>query len=377
MKNNKSKRTKKILYLMHIDWQWVKQRPQFIAECLAEHYDVVVSYKNSFRKNNLSKSHPPKSVVLKKLYAFPFSRFNFISKLNKHFIRIQIAKIKSDADIIWLTHPLMYSFVMSRLDDEVLLIYDCMDDALEFPEAKKDKKKHELIRGLEEKLVERSNIIFCSSVYLKKKILSRYYCSGKVQVVNNALYISQSSNVNLSSGIPFSVSKFQEITGIKVLYVGTISSWFDFETIIEALDRFNKITCVLVGPCEIEFPKHDRLIVLPPVEHRYVADMMISSDALIMPFIVNELVKSVNPVKLYEYVYSLKPSLSVAYDETEPFDKYVYLYRDKVELFKFLDLLVLGKLHPKSSSDNAKKFVIDNTWDSRVREILVHIGNIN
>ena len=35
---------KKILYLMGIDWYWIKQRPQIIAEMLNKDYDVTVAY---------------------------------------------------------------------------------------------------------------------------------------------------------------------------------------------------------------------------------------------------------------------------------------------------------------------------------------------
>ena len=35
---------KKILYLMGIDWYWIKQRPQIIAEMLDRDYDVTVAY---------------------------------------------------------------------------------------------------------------------------------------------------------------------------------------------------------------------------------------------------------------------------------------------------------------------------------------------
>jgi len=46
----------KILYLMHVDWEWIKQRPQFIAEGLSKFYDVhvffPVSYFNKFNKIN-------------------------------------------------------------------------------------------------------------------------------------------------------------------------------------------------------------------------------------------------------------------------------------------------------------------------------------
>jgi hypothetical protein len=44
-----------------------------------------------------------------------------------------------------------------------------------------------------------------------------------------------------------------------------------------------------------------------------------------MPFQVTDLIQSVNPVKLYEYIYSNKASISVRYDETELLKK-IYLF---------------------------------------------------
>src|SRR5690242_14990871 len=32
----------RILYLMHVDWRWIKQRPHFLAEALMTHYELLV-----------------------------------------------------------------------------------------------------------------------------------------------------------------------------------------------------------------------------------------------------------------------------------------------------------------------------------------------
>ena len=39
----------KILYVMHVDWDWIKQRPHFLAEQLSLHFDVRVIY--AFARN--------------------------------------------------------------------------------------------------------------------------------------------------------------------------------------------------------------------------------------------------------------------------------------------------------------------------------------
>ena len=40
---------KRILYLSHISWNWIKQRPQFIAEQLAKDYIVDVYYRQPLK----------------------------------------------------------------------------------------------------------------------------------------------------------------------------------------------------------------------------------------------------------------------------------------------------------------------------------------
>ena len=48
--------TKKILYIMHLDWRYIKQRPHFIAEALSNFYSINVIYFYSklylFRNSN-------------------------------------------------------------------------------------------------------------------------------------------------------------------------------------------------------------------------------------------------------------------------------------------------------------------------------------
>jgi hypothetical protein len=59
--------------------------------------------------------------------------------------------------------------------------------------------------------------------------------------------------------------------------------------------------------------------------HTRVKSIMAEADILFMPFQVTDLIQSVNPVKLYEYIYSNKASISVGYDETELL-KNIFIY---------------------------------------------------
>ncbi len=40
---------KRILYVMHLDWSWIKQRPQFIEEKLEHEFDMYVTCIRNYR----------------------------------------------------------------------------------------------------------------------------------------------------------------------------------------------------------------------------------------------------------------------------------------------------------------------------------------
>jgi len=86
------------------------------------------------------------------------------------------------------------------------------------------------------------------------------------------------------------------------LYIGTISSWFDFESIILMLDKNESANFVLIGPVDISIPKHNRLHYFGTFSRDYLPFFMLNAHVLTMPFKVNQLIESVDPVKIYEYI---------------------------------------------------------------------------
>ena len=59
---------KKMLYIMHIDWNWIKQRPQFLVEELSQYYDVTVVYTYGYNRSLIKQ--PNKFNGFKKLIPF-------------------------------------------------------------------------------------------------------------------------------------------------------------------------------------------------------------------------------------------------------------------------------------------------------------------
>ena len=359
----------KILYMMHVHWSWIKQRPHFIAEYLTENYDVTVCFDKSYRYAEQDICDNRYDLKFKELFVLPFKRIAIIANINKWLLARQLSCVLTDYDIVWVTHPDLYDVIKNSLSHEITVVYDCMDDALEFPLAVNNPSLRRYIESCEGELIARCNILIASSLHLKEKLLSRYSIDKAVHVLNNAINIYD-NQIYDESKIPRKLIYTLSNNKSKIiLYLGTISSWLDLDVIMESVKRYTGITYILIGPVDVVIPQHERIVYIPPVEHKYIFTIMDRADALLMPFLINELVLSVNPVKLYEYIYSLKPSIICKYEETEKFIDYVHLYTSREEYYDLVEQLLAGKLTLKMHQDKYLEFALRNTWNERASDI--------
>ncbi len=355
----------KILYLMHVSWGWIKQRPHFLAEGLSKFYKIKVYCEKG--KDNVTKKHESKSLKIQNYLESPFKNKRIITILFYYLKKIIIFYQVKKNNIIWLTFPAQFNLVEKGLTKKKILIYDCMDDMLEIYK-NKNKETSNLLFNLEKKVCNNADILICSSDYLKNKLLQRYNLERNIFVVNNALASLELNrkHIELSDKIAdlFSVNKTK-----KIIYIGTISVWFDFDTIINVLNQVDNINLILIGPKDVEIPENNKIKYYPPVEHKYVFSIMKKADALIMPFKINELIKSVNPVKAYEYIASGKPVILTKYGETEKFNDFAYLYNNEQQFKGLIDKLQNNELDSKQSLQKCLDFAKNNTWKNRLNTI--------
>lgn len=371
---------KKVLYITSMPWGWIKQRPQFIPEYLSKHIPVDVFYKKSNTQsgkvlinpvdceNDSLKIH---SYRLIPFYAIPFLRRLPLNWINKLLLDFQLPKF-DDYDVIWYTSPLCYKLTSSKINNQTV-VYDCMDDHLEFPDVKNDDYQKSVILANENNILQNSSVVICSAQYLADKIISRSGIeSSKVRIINNAIELpSIDKKVEISTQAE-SVIEFLK-THDSMLYVGTIEKWFDFNTILEVLNSFPDLHLVLLGPGKNNVIDHERIHYMGIIQHKELFSILDHSKALVMPFIVNELIRSVNPVKLYEYIYSGKPVIAPRYGESLKFEPFVQLYNNADEFKNIINSL--PELCQKINLKKCRDFVKDNTWECRCTEIAEIINN--
>lgn len=368
---------KKIIYMMHIPWGWIKQRPHFFAEYFASDNIVDVYYRKSntiSRKKLLtSKQVEIPNLSIKGFNNIPFRKIPLLKYFGLDWVNALIAHIQLPSlrnyDYVWITSPVIYSFLRYSLYGKKI-IYDCMDDMIEFPDIKNHPLLEKEILDNEKELLIKANIVFVSSDYLKNKIQKRANVRVEnIHTINNAVELPfLNDKEKLPQDVIDKIAFIRKMS-FPFMYVGMVSEWFDFDLIRETIERFPQINIVLLGPCDTDVVNHERIHYLGVVERRYIFDLMKEAHCLIMPFQLNELIYSVNPVKLYEYIYTGKPVISVEYGETKKFSDFVSLYKGKEDFLELVAAILNSPEKYAKSKELIDSYIRENTWQARYNQI--------
>ena len=376
---DEEKELKKMLYIMGIEWNWIFQRPQVLALELEKEYDLtVVCTKQPIHAKHQNNRQPNR---LLELYQIPFQEKNRLVAAAAWQMHTKILGDLSAYDIIWVGYPLFGRYIPD--DYRGMVVYDCMDN---FEALYQDRKEKNLRRACAEelRLLKRADVVFASSLKLKEKLLSM--CPGKeIAVVRNG-YSNKISVIRpkVSHGQPPSSDLLPDSeadgrvrcgnSGISrqyVLgYIGTISEWFDSELIRNSLKGHAGIRYDLIGPvADHQQIQDERICYKGVIEHKNLGSVVKELDCLIMPFKINDVILYVDPVKLYEYIAWGKCIIACWYPEIDRFQDYVYFYHDGQEYLELLTGLSAKGFPAKFTQDMQEKFLEENSWQARFREI--------
>lgn len=365
----------KIAYLMHVDWDWIKQRPHFLYEGLTEYYQVDLFYiyklidtLKKCEKNSRNVELDYKVFKLKKLpYSGKIRAFRKVERI----INWKSIRCIEEYDYLWITSPIILDFLPLSLLKGKVVIYDCMDDFLSFYNNPQTIGR---MKCLEWSLVSHSQLIITSSNYLFNKVISSYgeYMKTIPSVVNNGISSELLDSIKIGNSIKtFHSSPIY----YKIMYIGTVGEWVDFDLILEVLYRIPQVKFTMVGPIDTKIPSHSRLEFIGAVKHEKLIEYATTADAFIMPFIINELVRSVDPVKIYEYIFFYKPIISIRYSEMDKFMPFVHLYSNEGQLMDLITNLIQGNLKMYSREDSIQ-FLYQNTWDARCKQIVAALEGV-
>jgi GT2 family glycosyltransferase len=243
------------------------------------------------------------------------------------------------------------------------VIYDCMDEWENFPNIKP------ALLEMERSLVKRSDLV----VVTAQKLYDKWEKSAK-----NLLLARNGTDFDFYQRYLKPNRLLADCKRPIVGYYGAIADWFDTELMTYIAEQRQEYTFVLIGGVfDVDV---SRLEALPNVKllgqqpYETMPQYLYDFDLCIIPFKINQVTESTDPVKLYEYLSGGKPVVTVAMSEILPYGEYIYIANDREDFVKKLDLAVSEKDHEKA--EVRKRFAGLNTWADRYDRIRSRIDKI-
>lgn len=314
-----------IVYLSPVPWDSIAQRPHFFVKYLLEKKNVnKILWVNptpsrlprwSDFKTRLFNKLEPNSIdsiagleIIDSGLFFPveplsylYNTLNFINL--KRLTKKVKEHLKNETDTILIQgKPSHFAqYICSKITFRKR-IADIMDD---FPYFFTGISKVSMRNLLELTLTECDEIIF-SSQHIADKYA--HYCK-KYKIINNAC--SEELLINLKN-----CKNKQNNDKIVYGYIGNINTWFNWDFVIKLAMAKSESLIRLIGPCYVSPPKlPNNIHIENAIEHKKVAQTLKEFDFGLIPFKINELTESVDPVKYYEYIAAGLPVISSYFGE--------------------------------------------------------------
>lgn len=370
----------KIIYFAPIPYSDIKQRPQCLAEEISRYHEVwyidpTITGMRCLKKRDWD-FHSYQYDVNPRLHIFrpnglfaAHIRLQYYDKLhiNTWFERLQLRKLLSHADLVWIGYEGCYRLVRnSRIfsgNDSCspILVYDKMDDNVALEQ--NSSVKHFLIR-MRTRLEKNANIIFVTSTAFYQDLYARH---PYVHQVPNGTCFEQKTPLPIRKP-PLPPTKKRRFG-----YIGIIGHWFDLELIRSLAIALPECEIVLVGPVLIEKISISNVHYYGTIPKDQVSEWIQCFDVCLYPFKNSSFLDTIDPVKIYEYLAMNKPVIAVDSLELKKYKNFIYTYKTKNE---FLFLCHQKNLSsPFSTQEEIKTFFNKNNWKQRSDLILSLIAD--
>ncbi len=364
---------RKLSIITYGGWFNTFQRPHHLAAFLGKHYETCVInnvVRFPFRGYGYMAEQAKLVDRISNIYLLKEDeRFPVLKGINGVLTKLQTyfkfrAREFGDSEIVYTWHVEDIGYL--RHCRGKLLIYDAMDDWSAFS-AKVDQR---LIDN-ENKIVERADIVLAVSRKLYEK---------HVQLNKNTFLVPNGVDNDFFGEIPRYVKQesdaLRRYRGKPVVgYVGGIHDWVDVDLIVETARLLPDVAFVLIGPALKSIkPKLEgipNLNYLGPKPYSELISYMAYFSIGIIPFKLNLLNESTNPIKLYEYLGAGLPVVSTGMQEvvSHASPGIVYIANDP-ESFAGKILEAVATSDDPACMTERLRIAGQNSWASRAKLLL-------
>jgi glycosyltransferase involved in cell wall biosynthesis len=255
-----------------------------------------------------------------------------------------------DPEIIWLDSIRHYGW--SKAIKSKFTVLRLADWTAGFPDMPLS------ILELEKEIIKDADLVVTSGSLLSQKIES--WRDGKPLIT-----IRNGVDVAFWREPSAPPPDYLEIPGPRVVYVGALDQWFDFDLVFHLAKSFSKISFVIIGQLKSSFDRDklpSNIYFIGTKPRQLVRSYLQHADVGIIPFKRNELIECVCPLKLYEYMACGLPVISTNWSELSEMKSPALLADSKEDWVAHLENLKLGK------SSNENKTDLTNSYSDELRD---------
>jgi glycosyltransferase involved in cell wall biosynthesis len=272
--------------------------------------------------------------------------------------RVLLTQGRKKFDVAWLSAP-HFNFAASAAPADIL-VYDCNDRFEDFFE---DEPSRRWVLKHETELLRKADVVFVTA----KNLLT------KCRAINSNVYLA-------TNGVPSSFFQIHhrvplDIAAIKppiVGFVGTFADWLDLDLLFSVASKNSDLSFLFIGPICSRNPKLAAFKALKNVffleqkRHDEIPEYINQLNVGLIPFKVNRLTQSVNPVKLFEYLALGVPVVSTPLNEVLEFSDIVYVAEND-DFFEKIRTAINSDT--AGSRETRRAAVQQYTWDNIVARI--------
>ncbi|MEG1009992.1 MAG: glycosyltransferase [Clostridia bacterium] len=157
-----------------------------------------------------------------------------------------------------------------------------------------------------------------------------------------------------------------------ICYYGALAKWTDYD-IIKKLAKTNKYSVLLFGikydeSFDENLSDEENIYFLGSRDYKVLKNYARKCDVLIIPFKINQITRSTNPVKIFEYMALKKPIVTTNLNECHKYKSILIAKDGKEFLEKIEDALNLRK--DKKYITLLDKEAKENDWSHKAKAII-------
>ena len=274
--------------------------------------------------------------------------------------------IKAISKMNGITFPILmyyeprYATLIGRLNEK-LVVYECVDDRLAFSSVPRWIETYINI------LINKSDIIITTSLNLLKIISEKR--TKDVYLIGNGVDVKFFNKAMTNLPVPEDIKCINSpIAG----YIGAIDEWLDFNLLKAIAINRPDISIVLLGPVNSKvnrsvdaLKKLHNIFVIGKRSYFSLPNYIKAFDICLIPFKLNRLTQSVDPVKLYEYLAGGKNVISTELPELIQYENIIYVAKNESEFINLIDLALTKDLN----LEDASIVLSDKTWETKSKKI--------